>query len=134
MKEEYIRTHTTISMLHYHFIFCPRYRRKIFLIPGVEERFKVFTSRKCEELGIRILAMECHIDHVHLFLSCLPDMNPSWVMKEVKGASSKELRREFEELSNMPSLWTRSFFVSTAGHVSSETIQHYVETQKTRYP
>ncbi|MGX7632894.1 transposase, partial [Bacillus thuringiensis] len=26
----------------------------------------------------------------------------------------------------------RSYFVSTAGNVSSETIKHYVENQKTR--
>jgi putative transposase len=33
----------------------------------------------------------------------------------------------------MPSLWTRSYFVSTAGNVSSETIKIYVENQKKRY-
>ncbi|MEC1957082.1 IS200/IS605 family transposase, partial [Bacillus anthracis] len=27
---------------------------------------------------------------------------------------------------------TRSYFISTAGNVSSETIQYYVESQKTR--
>lgn len=48
------------------------------------------------------------------------------------GGSSKELRSEFSRLSRMPDLWTRSFFVSTAGNVSAETIRRYVETQKTR--
>jgi len=47
--------------------------------------------------------------------------------------SSKLIRKEFDELSKMPSLWTRSYFVSTAGNVSSETIKKYVESQKTRY-
>lgn len=32
----------------------------------------------------------------------------------------------------MSSLWTRSYFISTAGNVSSETIKGYVETQKKR--
>ena len=36
-------------------------------------------------------------------------------------------------LTKMPSLWTRSYFVSTAGNVCSETIKKYVENQKTRY-
>ena len=53
-------------------------------------------------------------------------------MKEVKGASSHTLRDEFEILNNMPSLWTRSYFVSTAGNISSATVKHYVDTQKTR--
>lgn len=132
MKDEYFRTATTVSLINYHFVFCPRFRRKIFLIPGVEDRFKELTRQICEELKIQILAMECHIDHVHLFVKCWPKQSPAEIMKEVKGASSHALRDEFEILSNMPSLWTRSYFVSTAGNVSNATIKRYVDTQKTR--
>ncbi|RLB07689.1 MAG: IS200/IS605 family transposase, partial [Deltaproteobacteria bacterium] len=28
------------------------------------------------------------------------------------------------------SMWTRSYFVSTAGNVSSETIKRYIEAQR----
>ncbi len=31
----------------------------------------------------------------------------------------------------MPSMWTRSYFLSTAGNVSSETIKRYIAEQKT---
>ena len=132
MKSKYLYTKTTVSLIRYHFVFCPRYRRKIFLVDGVEERFKQLTREICEKNGFEILAMECHIDHVHLFTACGPTWSPSDIMKTVKGASSLLLRREFPALSAMPSLWTRSFFVSTAGDVSAQTIQRYVETQKTR--
>jgi len=133
MDNEYRKTKTTVSLINYHFVFCPRYRRKIFNIPGVEDRFKELTLLECKRLGLDVLAMECHIDHVHLFLTCLPTMSPSEVMHRIKGATSFSLRKEFSRLERMPSLWTRSFFVSTAGNVSSETIRWYVETQKTRY-
>ena len=133
MDNEYRKTKTTVSLINYHFVFCPRYRRKIFNIPGVEDRFKELTLLECKRLGLDVLAMECHIDHVHLFLTCLPTMSPSEVMHQIKGATSFSLRQEFSKLERMPSLWTRSFFVSTAGNVSSETIRWYVETQKTRY-
>ena len=133
MDIEYRKTKTTVSLINYHFVFCPRYRRKIFNIPGVEDRFKELTLLECKRLGLDVLAMECHIDHVHLFLTCLPTMSPSEVMHQIKGATSFSLRKEFSKLERMPSLWTRSFFVSTAGNVSSETIRWYVETQKTRY-
>lgn len=132
MKNEYRHTRTTVSLINYHFVFCPRYRRKIFNIPGVEERFKELTAARCRELDIDILAMECHIDHVHMFVSCLPTQSPSDVMWLIKGATSYALREEFPQLKQMPSLWTRSFFVSTAGNVSSDTIKWYVDTQKTR--
>lgn len=132
MKDEYTRTATTVSLINYHFVFCPKYRRKIFNIPMVEDRFKELVGNICDSNSICILAMECHIDHVHLFLRCLPTQSPSEVMKLIKGGTSYTLRREFKCLTHMPTLWTRSYFVSTAGNVCSDTIRRYVETQKTR--
>ena len=132
METIYFRTQTTVSFINYHFVFCPKYRRKIFLIPHVEERFKSLTEKICDDLQIEILAMECDKDHVYLFLKCWPSQSPADIMKKIKGASSHALRDEFSQLSGMSSLWTRSYFVSTANNVSSETIQWYVNTQKTR--
>lgn len=132
MKIKYKYTKTTVSMINYNFVFCPRYRRKIFNIPGVEERFKELVIAECNKQGIDILAMECHIDHVHMFVSVLPSMSIPDIMKHIKGCTSFKLREEFPKLSAMPSLWTRSYFVSTAGNVSSETIRWYVNTQKNR--
>lgn len=53
MENKYRHTKTTVSLINYHFVFCPRYRRKIFLIPNVEERFKELVKMKCKELEIR---------------------------------------------------------------------------------
>lgn len=133
MKNEYRHTNTTVSLINYHFVFCPRYRRKIFLIKRVEERFKELVDEKCKELNIKIIAIECDEDHAHIFLNCIPTQSPTDIMQYIKGYTSKILRKEFEQLAKMPSLWTRSFFVSTAGNVCSETIKKYVENQKTRY-
>lgn len=132
MKNKYKHTKTTVSLIPYHFVFCTRYRRKIFNIDGMEQRFKELAMQECSRQGIEILAMECHVNHVHIFVSVLPTMSIPCIMKHVKGAKSKALRQEFKELSAMPSLWTRSYFISTAGNVSSETIERYVKTQKTR--
>ena len=131
--KDYRRTNTTVSLINYHFVFCPRYRRKIFDIPGIETRFKELVTSICKENSIEILAMECDKDHTHLFLNALPTISPSDIMNRIKGSTSKQMRDEFDVLNKMPSLWTRSYFVSTAGNVSSETIQKYVENQKTRY-
>ena len=132
MKNEYKRTNTTVSMLNYHFVFCPRYRRKIFLIDGLEERFKESVLQICEQNQIEVVAMECHVDHGHLFLSALPKYSPADIMRIVKGNTSRVLLSEFSDILRSPTVWTRSYFVSTAGNVSSETIRRYVENQKTR--
>ncbi|MGY3372410.1 putative transposase [Bacillus toyonensis] len=86
----------------------------------------------CNEIDIVISAMECDKDHVHLFLNALPTLSPADIMAKIKGVTSKRLREEFSHLAHLPSLWTRSYFISTAGNVSSETIQHYVKSQKMR--
>lgn len=84
-------------------------------------------------MEIEIIAIECDKDHTHMFLNCPPTLSPSDIMQKIKGITSRVLRDEFEELSKMPSLWTRSYFVSTAGNVCSDTIKKYVENQKKRY-
>ncbi|HFJ9445732.1 IS200/IS605 family transposase [Bacillus tropicus] len=132
MINDYRRTKTTVSLINYHFVFCPRYRRKIFLNTKVEECFKELVQEICGEMDVAIVAMECDKDHVHLFLNTLPTLSPADTMAKIKGVTSKRLRGGFPHLQHLPSLWTRSYFVSTAGNVSTETIKQYVENQKTR--
>jgi putative transposase len=70
-------------------------------------------------------------DHVHLFIQADPRLAPNSIIGQIKGFTSRVLRREFRELrSRLPTLWTRSYFVSTHGHVSDETIKRYIEEQK----
>jgi putative transposase len=89
----------------------------------VETQFKEPVQEICSEHHWNILVMEVMPDHCYLFLNCLPTDSPSGIMVKVKGVTSRILRQEFPHLAHFPSLWTRSFFVSTAGNVSSETIQ-----------
>ncbi|WP_059105043.1 IS200/IS605 family transposase [Shouchella shacheensis] len=128
----YRRTKTTVSLINYHFVFCPRYRRKIFINNNLDIRFKELTHEIAKENNFDIISMETDKDHVHLFISTLPSFSPADVMAKIKGKTSKIIREEFLDLKHLPSLWTRSYFVSTAGNVSSETIKQYVENQRKR--
>lgn len=103
-----------------------------FLLKEGEKYVIELTALECQTHNIDILAMECHVDHVYMFVRVYPQQSIPDVVKQIKGATSHKLREEFPQLANMPSLWTRSYFVSTAGNVSSETIKWYVNTQKTR--
>jgi putative transposase len=131
MGQEYRNTTTTVSLINYHFVFCPRYRRKA-LVKDVDSRFREILKEICDEHDLLIVALEVMPDHVHLFVNAPPSISPSGIMAKVKGVTSRKLRQEFEHLRHLPSLWTRSFFCSTAGNVSSETIQRYIAEQKTR--
>ncbi len=70
-------------------------------------------------------------DHIHVFVRVWPSDSAADVVKALKGVTARYLRQEFREVtSKLPSLWTRSYFASTAGNVSTETIQHYLDAQK----
>lgn len=81
-------------MLNYHFVFYPGYRRKVFKLDGFENRFKELMRDICERNNIDILAMECHIDHVHLFLNVELALSPADVMRIIKTNTSQILLKE----------------------------------------
>lgn len=131
MPTPYLHKSTSVSLLRYHFVWCPKRRRKV-LIGNVALRLKNLLEEKTAELGWEIVALEIRPDHVHLFLGTDPDVSPTQVMHALKGYTSRILRQEFPKLQTMPSLWTRSYWVSTAGNASAEVIQRYIAEQKTR--
>jgi len=122
----YKHKNTSVSLLRYHFVFVPKRRRKI-LVGPLAERLEILLREKAAELGWEIMP-----DRVHLFISVDPDVAPNQVAHRLKGYTSHVLRREFPNLIRLPALWTRSYFVSTAGRVSSKTIEQYIAAQKTR--
>jgi len=131
MEQKYRHKRTSVSLVNYHFVWCPRYRRKV-LAGAVEARLKVLIQEVAQKLDLEIIALEIMPDHLHLFVNAPPTLSPHNIAARIKGVSSHHLRREFEHIARMPSMWTRSYFVSTAGNVSSETIQKYIQAQKKR--
>ncbi len=115
------------SIGHY-LIWCPKRRRKA-LVNQIGKRCDDLIRQKCDEKGWTILELAIQPDHVHLFVRVWPSVSAADVVKECKGFSAFTLRKEFPELHRLPSLWTRSYFASTAGNVRSETIQRYIEAQ-----
>jgi len=127
--DEYRRNPHSVTLLNYHFVFCPKRRKKV-LVGEVEHRLQEIIFGLCKENNWRLIACEIMPDHVHLFLNTDPTYAPSVVVKRIKGRASHYLRKEFPELKKLPTLWSPSYFVSTAGNVSSDTIQKYIENQR----
>jgi len=124
----YTHTRNQVYLLNYHLIWCPKRRRKV-LVGQIKDRLIEVLEQVADEQGIEILSLSINPDHLHLFVSCYPRLSVHKIVKAFKGRSSRILRREFPELLKLPSLWTHSYFVSTAGNVSASTIQRYIEAQ-----
>jgi len=131
MGQDYRRKETCVFLLNYHLVFCPKRRRKI-LVGSIRDRLMQIVRETALDLECNVLALEVMPDHVHMFLSATPQWAPNQLVGRIKGKSARLLRQEFPELRRMPSVWTRSFFVSTAGNVASETIARYIAEQATR--
>lgn len=132
MEKKYKKAKNTVAMVIYHFVFCPRYRRKIFLIDGVEVLFKEILPQICEQHGIDLLQVECDTDHCHLLLNCPPELSPADIMKIIKRNTGKVLLAEIPQLAAIPTLWTRNYFVSTEKDVGENSIMAYVDIQRKR--
>jgi len=127
---EYQQDEHRVHLIVYHLIWCPR-RRKPILVGKVKERCQQLLEAKCKEKGWLLLTLAIQPDHIHVFVRVLPGNSAAEVIKELKGVTSFHLRREFVEVtSKLPSLWTRSYFASTAVDVSRETIRRYIDAQK----
>lgn len=130
--ERYRHIRGSVSTINYHFVWCPKYRRKV-LTGAVAERLRELLLEKVAELHCTVKALEVMPDHLHLFVDCPPTLAPQQLANQFKGYTSRVLRDEFPHLrSRLPSLWSRSYYVGSAGHVSTETIQNYIEQQKRR--
>jgi len=127
---EYQRDEHRVHLINYHLVWTPK-RRKAVLKGAIAARLDELLRAVCEKNGWTILELAVQPDHVHLFVRVWPTISAEEVVKACKGATSKVLRTEFPELLKLPSLWTRSYFASTAGNISSETIKKYIEMQKT---
>ena len=101
------------------------------LVGEVAEYTKEVLKSIAEELDCEVIALEVMPDHIHLFVNCPPRYAPSYLANYFKGKSARLILRKFPELRKYTNgkLWTRSYFVSTAGNVSSETIKKYIEEQ-----
>jgi len=125
---EYIRDEHRVHLIVYHLIWCPK-RRKAVLIGNVAKDCKAIIEAKCKEKGWEVLNMAIEPDHIHLFVRAWPTTPACEIIKECKGITSHHLREKYRDLKKIPSLWTRSYFASTAGNVSAETISKYIQAQ-----
>ena len=129
MQNKYYRKTSIVYLNQYHIIFCPKYRRKV-LTGNIGKDLRDIFNDIATEKDIEIKSLEIMPDHVHLFISFDPRIHLHELIKLFKGRSSRILREKYPKLkSRLPSLWTRSYFSSTIGYISEETIKKYIEDQ-----
>jgi len=122
--------------LKYHFVWIPKYRKAV-LSGEVGLRLRSLVREICRTLEIEIVEGSVSSDHVHVLLSCPPNLSPSKIMQAIKGKSSRRLLQEFQHLQKQfwgRHLWARGYFVASSGNVTNEVIREYIRQQEGTEP
>lgn len=131
---EPIHARTAVYNINYHMVWCVKYRRQV-LVGKIEQRLKQLLADIAENKDFYIKEMEIMPDHVHVFVSAHPKFSPGYIYKSLKGISARKLFIEFPEIKQKlwkGKLWNPATYIETIGHVSEETVQKYIEDQKSR--
>ena len=122
--------------LKYHFVWITKYRKGV-LVGEVGIRLRALVREVCRTYEIEILQGSISRDHVHVLLSCPPDLSPSKIMQYIKGKTSRKLLMEFKHLQKQywgRHLWARGYFVASSGNVTDEAIMEYIRRQEGTEP
>jgi len=122
--------------IKYHFVWVTKYRKPV-LYGDVGYRLRELVIEICKTNEIEILSGHVAKDHVHVFLSCPPNLSPSKIMQYIKGKTSRKLMMEFQHIQKAfwgRHLWARGYFAATSGNVTDEVILEYIRLQDESEP
>ena len=123
------RSNHTVYNINYHFVWCPKYRHSVLDERG--QSLEVAFREVCDEYTYEILSLHISPDHVHLFVSAHPKHSPSEIAGKIKSITAREMWQQHEPLLETyfwgGGFWEESYYIGTAGEVSSQTIEQYIE-------
>jgi putative transposase len=117
--------HATYN-LNYHIVWIPKYRHSV-LTGEVADRVESILHEIADEKGLEIQNLTVQSDHVHLFVSSPPKHAPSLLANWFKGISSRKYNHRHADHDGEKIKWARGYYAGTAGHVSSETVEKYIQ-------
>ena len=119
--------------LKYHFVWCPKYRR-IILRGNIVRYVSKVIYEVAERYDFRILELAVMRDHIHMFVSAIPDLWPSEIARIVKSITARQVFKRFPSIKRTlwgGALWERGYFVMSSGTgTTDEMIRKYVKEHK----
>ena len=132
MSEEYRKGGHSVYDIQYHLVWVTKYRYHV-LKGEVAERARELIRQTCHVRNVKILSGHVGKEHIHLHVSCPPELSPSKIVQYIKGRSSRLLQQEFSHLRKRYwgcHLWARGYFCATIGKVTEKMITAYIEQQE----
>ena len=114
--------------LIYHFAWGPM-RLKPVLVGCIAERLAHLLVEKADALGVGMRSLRIQPAFVYLVVEAPPTVSPHSIICGLKAHSSSVLRREFKELTTIPTLWTREYLVAAGEEISADDLLVAFNTQ-----
>lgn len=137
-QKTYSRRAHSVCCLTYHAVFVIKYRRKV-ISPEIMDFMENHTKYLIEErFDGKLLGFNGEEDHIHILLELPPSAAPSVIVCSLKTQLSKEVRKRYKEQIKgklwKDSFWSDSYFLSTTGGASVETLEEYIREQGIERP
>ncbi len=121
--------------IEYHIVWTTKYRYKV-LNGRIAERCRELIRQSCNSMNVNIVKGSIGKEHVHLMVSCPPNLSVSKLVQQLKGKTSKVLLSENNSLRRRywgQHLWASGYFCRSVGSVTKEIIKEYIENQQDEY-
>ena len=121
--------------IQYHIVWTTKYRYKV-LSGRIAERARELIRQSCNSMEVSIIKGSISKDHVHILVSCPPNLSVSKLVQQLKGKTSRVLLNENNILKRRywgQHLWSSGYFCRSVGTVTQEVIKEYIENQVDEY-
>jgi len=133
MEDELNKANHKVFKIKYHFVFCIKYRKDLFL----EEKYLNAIKEICLEIEkryyIKFETIGFDEDHVHFMLQSVPKYSASKIFQIVKSITAREIFKRYVEIKKElygGEFWSDGGFVGTVGEgVNAEVIRTYIKNQ-----
>jgi putative transposase len=105
----------------YHFVWAPM-RLKPCLIGEAARRLSELIREKAEELEVELEDVTVLPDRVYVAVVAPPILSPHRIVCQFKAHSSRRLRHEFQEMTRIPTVWTRTYIVRAGDDITPEQV------------
>ena len=122
-----------IFKLKYHFVFCVKYRKDLFLVKKYLEKFTALCKGMEERYSMKFETIGFDENHVHFMLKSLSKYSPSQLFRIVKSVTAIQLFKSFPELKEEHwggEFWSDGGYVGTVGEgINADIIRSYIKNQ-----
>ncbi|MCO6509396.1 MAG: IS200/IS605 family transposase [Aridibacter famidurans] len=120
----------TYSSLFYHFVFSTK-SRKYFIKPEMESRLWRYIGGIANTNGFTAVQVGGIEDHVHVLALAPPKIEPSRMVKLIKGGSSRWIHSEFEWLRGFE--WQDGYSAFSVSKSAVPSVDKYIRGQRSHH-